>query len=236
MARSHCITARVIGDKKFLIEKKLTARFRCSLCHLLDGLCIYNSYAHVAMYPLFALVLPDWRSMLYILNCSSYLKYRLRVLLRFNISWHDFAANLSLWHKCNVIAYSMVIYGRLDTRVETRCPAGFSISCFASRSRHFLWNRVLFSSTHEVFFIPWPILFRVLWNCLTEFGETWQKAVRRSSTKFVFFGPRWLSWSLFCWDIFDFSSVRNLNESWQESNINIFYHLPSLCFSDRSEN
>ena len=79
------------------------------------------------MYPLFALMLPDWRSMHYILNCSSYSKYRLRVSLRFNLSWHDFAANikyritdaLSLWHKYNVIAYTVVIHERLDTIVET---------------------------------------------------------------------------------------------------------------------
>ena len=82
------------------------------------------------MYPLFALMLPDWRSMHYILNCRSYLKYRFCVSLRFNLSWHDFTANikygitdaLSVWHKYNVIAYTVVIHGRLDTRVETRCP------------------------------------------------------------------------------------------------------------------
>ena len=135
-------------------KKKITARFKCLLCHLLVGLCIlvYNSYAHVAMYPLFALMLPDWRSMHYVLNCSSYLKYRLCVSLRFNFSWHDFAANIKygitdallLWHKYNVIAYTMVIYGRLDTRVETRCPTGFSISCLANRSRHFSYSEIEF--------------------------------------------------------------------------------------------
>ena len=36
-----------------------------------------NSYVHVGMYPLFALTLPVWRSMHYILKCSSYyLKYK----------------------------------------------------------------------------------------------------------------------------------------------------------------
>ena len=40
---------------------------------------VYNSYAHVGMHPLFALMLPVWRSMHYSFNCSSYLKYRLRV-------------------------------------------------------------------------------------------------------------------------------------------------------------
>ena len=38
----------------------------------------------------------------------------------------------------------MVIHGRLDTRVETRCPGGFSISCFASRSRHFSYSEIEF--------------------------------------------------------------------------------------------
>ena len=105
------------------------------------------------MYPLFALMLPDWRSMHYILDCSSYLKYRFCVLLRFNHSWHDFTANikygiitdaLSVWHKYNVIAYNVVIHGRLDTRVETRCPGGFRFSCLASRSRHFSYSEIEF--------------------------------------------------------------------------------------------
>ena len=104
------------------------------------------------MYPLFALMLPGWRSMHYILNCSSYLRYRLCVSLIFNLSWHDFTANikygitdaLSFWHKYNVIAYTVVIHGRLDTRVETKCPGGFSISCLASRSRHFSYSEVEF--------------------------------------------------------------------------------------------
>ena len=43
---------------------------------------MYNSYAYVGMYPLFALMLPAWRSVYYIRrwrwNCS-YLRYRLRV-------------------------------------------------------------------------------------------------------------------------------------------------------------
>ena len=111
------------------------------------------------MYPLFALMLPDWWSMHYILNCSSYLKYRLRVSLRFNLSWHDFAANikygitdaLSLWHKYNVITYTVVIHERLDTRVETRCPEGFSISCLASRSRHFSYSEIEFYFQVHVF-------------------------------------------------------------------------------------
>ena len=104
------------------------------------------------MYPLFALMLPDWRSMHYILNCSSYLKYHFCVSLRFNLSWHDFRANikygitdaLSSWHKYNVIACNVVIHGRLGTRVETRCPGGFSISCLASRSRHFSYSEIEF--------------------------------------------------------------------------------------------
>ena len=104
------------------------------------------------MYPLFALMLPDWRSMHYILNCRSYLKYRFCVSLKFNPSWHDFTANikygitdaLSVWHKYNVIAYTVIIHGRLDTRVETKCPGGVSISCLASRSRHFSYSEIEF--------------------------------------------------------------------------------------------
>ena len=77
------------------------------------------------MYPLFALMLPDWRSMHYILNY-------------------------------NVIAYTVVIHGRLDTRVETRCPGGVSISCLASRSRHFSYSEIefYFQVLVKFFFIP----------------------------------------------------------------------------------
>ena len=110
---------------------------------------IYNSYAHVAMYLLFALMLPDWRSMHYILNCSSYLKYRLCVSLRFNLSWHDFTANIKYAITCTlivaqIIAYTVVIHGHLDTIVETRCPGGVSISCLASRSLNFSYSEIEF--------------------------------------------------------------------------------------------
>ena len=68
------------------------------------------------------------------------------------LSWYDFTANikywltdaLSVWHKYNVIAYTVVFHGRLDTRVETRCPGGVSISCLASRSRHFSYSEIEF--------------------------------------------------------------------------------------------
>ena len=43
-----------------------------------------------------------------------------------------------------IIAYTVIIHGRLDTRVETRCPGGFSISCFASRYRHFSYSEIEF--------------------------------------------------------------------------------------------
>ena len=43
-----------------------------------------------------------------------------------------------------IIAYTVVIHRRLDTRVETRCPGGFSISCLASRSRHFSYSEIEF--------------------------------------------------------------------------------------------
>ena len=37
----------------------------------------------------------------------------------------------------------MVIHGRLDTRVETRCPGGVRISSLASRSRHFSYFEIV---------------------------------------------------------------------------------------------
>ena len=51
---------------------------------------------------------------------------------------------LSLWHKYNVIEYIVVIRGRLDTRVETRCPAVLSILCSTRRSRHFSYSEIEF--------------------------------------------------------------------------------------------
>ena len=81
------------------------------------------------MYPLFALMLSAWRSMYYILNCSSYLKYRLRVSLRFNLSLHDFTANiiygitdaLSLWHKSFIDVWTLEL--RPGVRTESASPA-----------------------------------------------------------------------------------------------------------------
>ena len=117
------------------------------------------------MYPLFPLMLPGWRSMHYILNCSSYLKYRLCVTLRFNLSWHDFTANikygitdaLSLWHKYNVIAYTVVIQGRLDTkswdhvsREDSASPAWLTaLVIFRTLKSSFI-----FKYLREVFFLP----------------------------------------------------------------------------------
>ena len=46
-----------------------------------------------------------------------------------------------------IIAFTVVIHGRLDTRVETRCPEGVSISFLASRSRHF---RIVYFSYSEI--------------------------------------------------------------------------------------
>ena len=43
------------------------------------------------------------------------------------------------------IAYTVVIHGCLDTRVETRCAGGVSISYMASRSRHFSYFEIVFS-------------------------------------------------------------------------------------------
>ena len=42
------------------------------------------------------------------------------------------------------IAYTVVIHGRLYTRVETRCPGGVRISSLASRSRHFSYFEIVF--------------------------------------------------------------------------------------------
>ena len=43
-----------------------------------------------------------------------------------------------------IVAYTVVIHGRLDTRVETRCPEGVNISCLPSRSRHFAYSEIVF--------------------------------------------------------------------------------------------
>ena len=37
----------------------------------------------------------------------------------------------------SLLAYTVVIYGCLDTKFETRCPGGVSITCLASRFLHF---------------------------------------------------------------------------------------------------
>ena len=62
----------------------------------------------------------------------------------------------------------MVIYGRLDTRVETRCPGGVSISCLANRSRHFPYSQTLlfyYEVAVNFFFIPYqeflPVYFYI---------------------------------------------------------------------------
>ena len=130
------------------------------------------SYAHVGMYSLFALMLPAWRSMHYILNCSSYLKYRLRVsgvrlvtnsiCSRFFFKIIETQPTMIRLHRkyqipnnwCTLIVaqpqiifsvhHTVVIYGRLDTRVETRCPGGVSIYGLANRSRHFSYSGILF--------------------------------------------------------------------------------------------
>ena len=66
--------------------------------------------------------------------------------------------------------------------------------------------------------------------------------ISTSSTKFVFFGSigktKWPPWPLIGWDIFNFSSETaeqlESNETWQEARP--LRPLPSLFFSDRSEN
>ena len=58
----------------------------------------------------------------------------------------------------------------------------------------------------------WLRHFRLLlWNCRTEFNETWQEArSQRPLPSLCFFGPmgktRWPPWPLIGWDIFDFCS------------------------------
>ena len=47
--------------------------------------------------------------------------------------------------EAQIIAYTVVIHGCLDTRVETRCPGGVSISYLASRSCHFSYSEIVFS-------------------------------------------------------------------------------------------
>ena len=41
---------------------------------------------------------------------------------------------LSLWHQ--QLSTTVYIHGPLQTRGETRCPGGVSVSCLASRTRH----------------------------------------------------------------------------------------------------
>ena len=41
---------------------------------------------------------------------------------------------MSLWHQQKSI--TLDVHGPLQTRGETRCPGGVSVSCFASRTRH----------------------------------------------------------------------------------------------------
>ena len=58
----------------------------------------------------------------------------------------------------------------------------------------------------------WQRHFRLLlWNCWTEFRETWQEASSQCLLPSLCFSGKlgkikWLPWPLICWDIFDFSS------------------------------
>ena len=65
--------------KRFLIGKLVSEMLVCIMPTSWWFMYVSFSYAHVGMYPWFALMLPVWRSMHYILNCSSYLKYSHRV-------------------------------------------------------------------------------------------------------------------------------------------------------------
>ena len=80
----------------------------------------------------------------------------------------------------------------------------------------------------------------LLWNCWTEFNETWQKArFSTPSTKFVFFGPigktRWPPWPLIGWDIFDFSSEtaeQNSTKLDRKQDLNTLYQV-CVFWADR---
>ena len=112
---------------------------------------VYIIHAHVGMNPLFAFLLPACRTMYYILNCSSYLKYRLKscfveiqpILARLH-SEYKIRNNWCTLIVAQIIAYTVVIQRRLDTRDETRCPGEVSIYCLASRSRHFSYSQIVF--------------------------------------------------------------------------------------------
>ena len=90
--------------------------------------------------------------------------------------------------------------------------------------RNLTGSKISTSSTKFVFFrtdrknkmaalvSDWLTHFRLLlWNCWTEFNETWQKArSQRPLPSLCLFGPigktRWPPWPLIGWDFFDFSS------------------------------
>ena len=80
----------------------------------------------------------------------------------------------------------------------------------------------------------WLRHFRLLlWNCWTEFNETWPGSkISTPSTKFVFFGPigktRWPPWPLIGWDISDFSSEtteRNSLKLDRKQDLNVLYQV-----------
>ena len=102
----------------------------------------------------------------------------------------------------------------------------------------------------------WLRHFRLLlWNCWTEFNETWQEARSQrplpslcfscrsekqdgrpglwlAETKFVFFGPigktRWPPWPLIGWDIFDFFSEtveQNSTKLDRKQDLNVLYQV-----------
>ena len=63
-----------------------------------------------------------------------------------------------------IMTYTVVICGRLDTRVEARYPGGVSISCLASSSRNFSYSEIVFILKYS-----WSFLFTYLdlwlWPC-----------------------------------------------------------------------
>ena len=80
----------------------------------------------------------------------------------------------------------MVIHGRLDTRVETRCLGWIGIYCLASRFRHFSYSKIAFLSALDDslwrgFFVdtkfsnlvkPWPWPFDLHTLTFESFGDT----------------------------------------------------------------
>ena len=79
----------------------------------------------------------------------------------------------------------------------------------------------------------WLRHFRLLlWKCWTEFNETWQEARSQCPLPRLCFGPigktRWPPWHLIGWDIFEFSSETDAQNSTKldtKQDLNVFYQV-----------